>query len=241
MKRYEKTAFLKFLKVLCIGVLLIVSSVAVGTTAAYFIDDNNAENVIEIGNVDIELTEPNYPGNQDETVNAMHPHQVVAKDPQITNTGDNDAIVFMKVTVPVREMKIVAHDGESYSTKTEEVFYLKDSTLSETDHQTKFSTDWLELTAREEGTELDQNTRTYVFAYKTVLASEGTTTPLFNTIQAKNILEGSIPFSAAQNITIDAYAIQASDVINASGTDLTDSLTAENLLTIYDTYVNQNN
>ena len=45
--------------------LALVGAVAFGATLAYFTDSDNATNTITMGHVDIDLTEPNYPGGEE--------------------------------------------------------------------------------------------------------------------------------------------------------------------------------
>ena len=82
---------------------------AVGLTWAYLTDKKNTDNIFEAGNVEIILTEPDYP--EDPSSRMVVPHSLVPKNPKITNVGDNEAFVFMKVTVPVIEAEPVGADN----------------------------------------------------------------------------------------------------------------------------------
>ncbi|MEG0549434.1 MAG: TasA family protein [Coprobacillus sp.] len=70
-------------------------------TYAYFTDAKEETNVITMGNVSIELTEPKFSENTQQT-NAMvnvKPNQKIVKDPTITLAdGSNAAYVRVKVT-----------------------------------------------------------------------------------------------------------------------------------------------
>ncbi|MEG2938200.1 MAG: TasA family protein [Vagococcus sp.] len=71
--------------------LLAVGGIA-GGTLAYFTDSKEAINVITMGKVAIDLTEPNF--EADKKIENVKPNQVIAKDPTITvKTDSNDAYV----------------------------------------------------------------------------------------------------------------------------------------------------
>lgn len=79
--------------------LLIVSLVlALGLTMtgtlAYLTDRDTDTNVFTVGNVDIDLTEDFEQGSE------LIPGEKIDKVPVITNTGDNDAWVWMTVAIP---------------------------------------------------------------------------------------------------------------------------------------------
>lgn len=65
--------------------LVAVAAVGVGSTLAYFTDSDEATNVFTMGDVDIELTEPEWEGDKVDVV----PGDVYAKDPTITVADDS--------------------------------------------------------------------------------------------------------------------------------------------------------
>lgn len=79
-----------WLLALCAGLL---AALAAGGTLAYFTDEDKAENVFAVGNVDIALTEPGWQDAQ-----SVCPGQVLDKDPRIANTGRNPCFVRVNVT-----------------------------------------------------------------------------------------------------------------------------------------------
>ena len=78
----------------------LVVSVAAGGTVAYLTDAETATNTFTVGKVKIDLEEPSYPGNDSDEVKNIIPNQEIVKDPQIENTGNNDALVFIRVEIP---------------------------------------------------------------------------------------------------------------------------------------------
>ena len=83
-----------------IAVCLIVALAAtavVGGTLAYFTDNEEATNTFTVGNVDIELEEPNWEGNGSEDAPEAYPGEPLAKDPTVENVGKNPCFVRIKV------------------------------------------------------------------------------------------------------------------------------------------------
>lgn len=83
--------------------LVLIGAVGVGATLAYFTDNDSATNVVTMGHVDVELTEPGFDtedGTADNTISNVTPGQVITKDPTITLAEDSlDAYVRVKLTV----------------------------------------------------------------------------------------------------------------------------------------------
>ncbi|MBQ7499821.1 MAG: hypothetical protein IJT91_02900, partial [Clostridia bacterium] len=83
-------------KVLTISLVVALAAILlVGGTMAFFTDTKAKDNTFTIGNVEIGLDEPNWdPTDPHEDI---YPGEVLAKDPYVTNTGNNDAFVRIKV------------------------------------------------------------------------------------------------------------------------------------------------
>lgn len=219
----------------------LAGTMMIGGTFAYLTNTQTATNTFTVGNVKVELKEPNYPGNDDPEVKDQTPNQETKKDPQVTNTGANDAVVFLKVTVPVRTITPVADDGTKGTKGASEMFSFKQADDAAGSHANNFSKDWAELPAKEEGQDLKGKTRTYVFGYKNVIGAKETTDALFNKVQLKNFMEAEIDTADKLDIEIEAYAIQADNIVNGQDKiDVSGELSVDTLNTIYDTFVNQN-
>ena len=220
---------------------------------AYFSDAESTNNVFTVGDVKILLTEPNWPGNTSDAVKNLLPHQEVAKDPVITNDGINDAVVFMKLTVPYVADTLVNDDRTKNAEAEQELFYFKTNGAASA-HVNDFNGNWVPLN---DYTVVNStaHTKTYVFGYKTRLQGSSktddtvqtnanrVTTPLFNKIQFRNLIEKSDAAStAAKQIYIDAYAIQADNIYDNDGAviDTSGNMNEATLKKIYATYVNQN-
>lgn len=79
--------------------LALVAAVGVGATLAYFTDQDTETNVVTMGNVDIDLEEPNFEGTgPNNAVTDIVPNQTIVKDPTITlQTGSEDAYIRANV------------------------------------------------------------------------------------------------------------------------------------------------
>jgi hypothetical protein len=259
MKTKKKT--LKTIGTLAIvGILGFGAARGVTGISAYMEDGEEVINTFVVGEVSLSLTEPSYPGNDLDAVKNQVPHQETAKNPTVTNTGENDEVVFIRMTVPVKSNIVTVNaDGTKNTPANSELYYFKKSTDASSVHANNFnlataSADgWIELTEKEEGTTLTGTTRTYVFGYSKALQGLTTydgdaqttankvTVPLFDKIQLYNVLEGAIPSNQSQNIIIQAYGIQADEIIQSGSVIDTSSTLSKNTLNyIYDVYVNQN-
>ena len=84
---------------LCLILALAVTAIG-GATLAYFTDTDDAKNEFTVGNVDIDLTEPNWDkegGGEDEG-EEVYPGEALAKDPTVENIGENPCFVRVSVS-----------------------------------------------------------------------------------------------------------------------------------------------
>lgn len=81
---------------LCLAAVLVVMAIA-GATMAYFNDTKTAENTFTVGNVKIDLTEPNWESSGKEEAKEVYPGEPLAKDPTVENVGENPCFVRIKV------------------------------------------------------------------------------------------------------------------------------------------------
>lgn len=82
---------------LLVAMLSMVAILGVGGTLAYFTAEDAATNTFTVGNVEIELTEPNWTASGSEDAPEVYPGEALAKDPTVTNTGKNPCFVRVKV------------------------------------------------------------------------------------------------------------------------------------------------
>ncbi len=204
--------------VICIAVMVVIIAFAYSGTT------DEITNTFSIGNVRIRLTETEYPGNN---VSLLVPNEEISKNPQVNNIGINSAFVFLKVSVPKREVITADAYGNCTEKELQEIFYMKtnENDVYKTEHS--FSDSWIELEAYREDRE---DTKTYVFGYENALGALKATEPLFDKVQLKNIIEQQIDPEQIQEITIKAYAVQSENIPQI---DKNSGLTAEELEKIY--------
>lgn len=79
-----------------IGSIVLLAAIGIGATLAYFTDTDTKTNVITMGDIDIELSEPSFPEGG---MTGVVPNELIEKDPTITvKAGSEDAYIRAKVT-----------------------------------------------------------------------------------------------------------------------------------------------
>ena len=198
-------------KIMALAGILCLASV--GGVSAYLTDYEKVSNEFTVGKVDIELKEPEWKPEENKKI---EPSKVIHKDPQITNTGTNDAFVYMEVSIPMANVEAAAENGERLGKKVQELFYFeaKDS--------------WMQLSVQN-----TESRRTYTYAYTKILKPQETSEALFDTVKFLNLIEGQLDGQTFE-IPVRAYAIQTSYTGGSS-----DNL-PEQIKAAYEKYVNQN-
>lgn len=192
------------------GILCLAS---VGGVSAYLTDYEKVSNEFTVGKVDIELKEPEWKPEENKKI---EPSKVIHKDPQITNTGTNDAFVYMEVSIPMANVEAAAENGERLGKKVQELFYFE------------AKDNWMQLSVQN-----TESRRTYTYAYKKILKPQETSESLFYTVKFLNLIEGQLDGQTFE-IPVRAYAIQTSYTGGSS-----DNL-SEQIKAAYEKYVNQN-
>lgn len=160
--------------------LCMIAILAVGGTLAYFTDTTDVKNnVFTVGNVEIKLEEPKWDEQGEEDAPEVYPGEALAKDPTVTNTGANPCFVRVRVS------------GLDCLGKTPDMLIHV---------RTGYAVDAL-------GADWVKHTDGYYY-YTKVLAKDGVTTPVFDSIVIPTALtngDGTTKF----NIDVQAYAVQA--------------------------------
>lgn len=191
--------------------LTLVACLMVAGVSAYFTDADTATNTFTVGNVSLDLQEPNWNPPTDIT-----PNEEFAKDPQIKNDGINEEYVFMEVIVPYANVVTANADGSKNAAAKTELFTY---TVNE---------GWVLLGHRDADGNVsdevvynDDGTVTHLYAYAaddTMTAlTAGTTTPaLFNYIKFANVVEGEGLEESTQHVVVNAYGIQTKNITDAT-------------------------
>jgi len=182
----------------------------IGGISAYFTDADTATNTFTIGKVSIDLKEPNWEEPED-----IVPNQEMAKDPQITNDGENSAYVFMEVVMPYANIVVADADGTKNAAADTDLFMMLDK-----DGEEGINDGWVLVSETENA---DDKTVTYLYAYGTSAAmtevkKDATTPALFNKVKFVNAIEGQDLEEATKTIVINAYAVQMDNLEKEDGT-----------------------
>ena len=204
----------------------LVVSVAAGGTVAYLTDAETATNTFTVGKVKIDLEEPSYPGNDSDEVKNIIPNQEIVKDPQIENTGNNDALVFIRVEIP--QETFTDEDDGIGEQKKQDLFRLKG-----------VSDQWELLRTETVAGEDGKAKTSYVYGYKKTLGKDATTDKLFQKVQMKNAVESDLSGNV-EDIVVTACAIQATDIPNVNLTPGSDGNLSKDVLDqVYTIFLNQ--
>lgn len=114
----------------------VITSLAIGATLAYFSAKDAKTNTFTVGNVQIRLDEPAWKASGALDAPEVYPGEPLAKDPRVTNIGDNPCVVRIKVTMPALpagqgEVKIRtngvidAYDSANWYKDGDYYYYLK--------------------------------------------------------------------------------------------------------------------
>lgn len=178
-----------------------------GTSFAYLTDSKSVDNNFTVGKVTIEENEPSWDGDKDDVL----PTESFAKDPQIKNTGDNDAYVYLEVSVPrasvIYANKSGARQNEDRSTAIElfefDATGKTTQTLEDGIGTSEQNDGWTLMTKKIVG-----DNAVYSFCYNKVLAPEETSAALFDKITFANVIEGEGLEDTQKTVNVRAYAIQ---------------------------------
>lgn len=214
--------------VLAIAACTLSLTLAFGGTLAYMTDTEGATNTVTVGRVNIDLEEPGYPGNDSDEVKNIIPNQEVVKDPQIENTGNNDALVFLRVEVPQEEFTELDADNNVGEKKLQDLFILKN-----------VSDQWELLRTETVAGEGGKAKTSYVYGYKKTLEKDAITDKLFQKVQMKNVVESDLSGNV-EDIIVTACAIQATDIPDVDLTPDSDgNLNKDVLDQVYTIFLNQ--
>lgn len=237
-------------KILTAVTCVMLAAFAIGGTLAYFMSTEEVTNKFKVGKVQIDLIEPDYPGNSSDHVKNLVPNEEVTKNPKVVNTGVNDTIVFMKVEVPKKAVKVVKSDGtvDKDGNSAVELFelYKGDKVINGTNS----GNNWILVETDTTGTEYN----TYIYGYSTTVVPEkgkisdgvnevggdvlsdpenSCTDTLFDKVKLVNITER---IDEELHVKVTAYAIQADELID----DIDYPYDESGLKAVYTMFFNQN-
>lgn len=210
-------------KKLIVIVAALAAVMAISGTAAYFTSTDQATNTWTVGRVKVDLLETEYDKYRLEESRNITPNCELHKDPKASNTGNNDAFVFMKVQVPKAVVAVAGQDGKVEGEATlQELF------------EYRWNSGWTALQNREVTGENGNLFQEYVVVYGTAEActplEPGDSTPVLflngigthiNTpgksglITLKNIVDGQGLENMKIDMNVETYAIQTDNLTTA--------------------------
>ena len=187
--------------------VFLLTLLGIGGASAYFTDVDSAANVFTVGNVKVDLTEPEYDAHPQEHQN-ITPNKSLNKDPYVTNTGINDAFIFAEFTVPKAEIKTAAENGSQNTAANQELF------------QYQIGEGWTQIVKEDRE---DECRYVCVYGSKETCTplSAGQTTPVLfagGKIRFLNVIEGQGLEEELLELPIDAYGIQTVDIEGGKNT-----------------------
>ena len=215
--------------VLSLAVLL-----TVGMTSAFLTDVDVKDNVITIGRVGISLDEGGF---DPEEAHPVVPGSRIVKAPKLTNEGNKDELVFMKITVPKAEVTLLHETDEGGAVKgtpraekqAQELFRFlaEDSELAVGTVEGGFDCDFSYHVGSDEtdgwvllGSDTtDDEANVYMFGYNRRLEPTRETVTLFDAVQLKSFLDAET--SGEKVIGVNCYGIQADNLKPVEEVDLT--------------------
>lgn len=86
-----------------IAAVSLIAVIGVGSTLAYFTDNDTATNVVTMGHVEIELDEPQFSEeNENNTIEDVVPNQEITKDPTITVVAGSESC-YLRAKIEISE------------------------------------------------------------------------------------------------------------------------------------------
>lgn len=161
-----------------------------GLTSAYLHSyPEILQNIVTAGTLDVKLTEPSWDPTK---ATGLVPGSTVPKDPAPVNTGDHDAWIFLRLSVPVKHISLVNRESRRREpAKDVPLFSFAASDRWELIGQTA-----------------EKDAVNYVYGYKTLVKPQEKTSALFENVTLVNYLEGELLADDALTIPAEAVAIQ---------------------------------
>lgn len=179
---------------------------------AYLTDVDPAYNKFTVGAVRIEVLEPHWSNSigengqtMNDTVAYIAPNAIIEKDPQIKNVGSNNAYVYFKVSIPVKNIVSANNNGELLNNGQPQYTPL---------FSYEINNKWTQIGERnvisDSISEIPQYYE-YVYYYNEILEPQETTQSLFDNIKFVNAVDDQ-PDSSTYQIGLEAFAIQTDNL-----------------------------
>lgn len=174
---------------------------------------------------------------QNESENLEELRFPMMKNPQISNPNMGEVLAFMTVTVPVKEVTLIAQDGTMGDKSVTEFFCFQDTDDSVVSDENSWNIDWVELRKQERELSVQGDFHTYVFAYKKRLGNGEEAPPLFERVQLRNIAEQEEAVGQAQNILVKVFLVPIAGIEKCGDAELMETMSEANISRIYEKYI----
>lgn len=190
---------MRILKRSKIAVALLLVAGVIGGTGAYLTDKSDIlENTFRFGTVNLTL-EDNLVGS--DTMN-LTPLSVIKRQPNVRNIDNKSSYVSVNVEIPYLNVEVVNEDGKSVTKEKQPLYTFEVANNNG-------------YTWNKTGEKISDSGDTIIYSYvygkiengvfkkKELLGGEVTECPIFNEIQLKNIVEGEVPDTDIQSVSIE--------------------------------------
>ena len=173
---------------------LILMILIVNSSIAYFTSKDKAGNVYTVGSVDIKIDEPSWDPGEDHPIEPGKEHD---KDPVVTNTGNNDAYVRIRLCISDYSA-FIKHGGNDYDITS----------------MFNIGSKWVKTGGPVIDSEDD--TVRFTYTYTEVLPVGKVTEPLFTKVTMPDFIDSDMirDMDNEFDVTVQADAIQADGFSN---------------------------
>lgn len=212
----------KHIIALCAVTTIAVLGAVAGTGAYLTHQTSQTVNTFAVGQLEAELTEPEWDKLPDEA-KVLYPGKTVAKDPTACNAAESTTAAYMYLQVEIPRASVRTYtiaetakaDGsdETNQEPTSGAGVLDNGGEPHTVDLVSFQPNdgWSLL----EETETEE-THTFIYAYESAIAPGAQTPPLFDCVTYANVVEGDLPQGTAVDIICRLTAIQSDYVADAN-------------------------
>lgn len=212
----------KHIIALCAVTTIAVLGAVAGTGAYLTHQTPQTVNTFAVGQLEAELTEPEWDKLPDEA-KVLYPGKTVAKDPTACNAAESTTAAYMYLQVEIPRASVRTYtiaetakaDGsdETNQEPTSGAGVLDNGGEPHTVDLVSFQPNdgWSLL----EETETEE-THTFIYAYESAIAPGAQTPPLFDCVTYANVVEGDLPQGTAVDIICRLTAIQSDYVADAN-------------------------
>lgn len=177
-------------KAVAAAVMLLIFTASAGLTGAYLTDmPEKLDNRMTPGSIEVELTETKW---NPEDARYLLPGSTVKKNPAVKNIGKNDAWIFLKVQIPVKEICLVDPISKKKGEKKETELFAFEANGT-----------W-ELLEKEK----EDACISYLYGYHTTVQPQEITEELFEEVTLVNYLEGELDEKDSLFLPVETMAIQ---------------------------------